>query len=164
YDRVHHVTVLPLNMDTSIVGRDIPVVKFILGVTVCLQASLYIKQTELQEEYTSMKKQLAALLLTSALTFSITSAFTAEQAHAASTGTIVSTVNFRSAHNENSSSYGYLKTGEKVDIIEKVNNWWYKVSANGKTGYVSTNTKYIKAGSTTSSGSSSGSSTPANTS
>lgn len=95
-----------------------------------------------------MKKQLAALLLTSAITFSFSAAY-AGQAHAAEQGTIVSGVNFRTQPSTSSSTYGLLKTGEKIEILSKVNAYWYKVKdSQGRTGYISTSSKYIKATST----------------
>ncbi len=91
-----------------------------------------------------MKKQLTALLLATTVTFSV-GALTAEQALAASDATIVSGVNFRKAPNTNSATYGFLKTGEKVDILDKVNNYWYKVRDDqGRVGYISTSSKYVR--------------------
>jgi len=61
------------------------------------------------------------------------------------TGVIVSSVSFREKASETSTRIRYLKTGENVKILEKTNNWWYKIQdASGRTGYVSTNTKYIQ--------------------
>ncbi|KPV59690.1 hydrolase Nlp/P60 [Paenibacillus sp. A3] len=91
-----------------------------------------------------MKKQLTALLLATTVTFSV-GALTAEQALAASDATIVSGVNFRKAPNTGSATYGLLKTGEKVDILDKVNNYWYKVRDDqGRVGYISTSSKYVR--------------------
>ncbi|MFB0846708.1 C40 family peptidase [Paenibacillus oleatilyticus] len=91
-----------------------------------------------------MKKQLTALLLATTVTFSV-GALTAEQALAASNATIVSGVNFRKAPNTGSATYGLLKTGEKVDILDKVNNYWYKVRDDqGRVGYISTSSKYVR--------------------
>ncbi|PUA41225.1 hydrolase Nlp/P60 [Paenibacillus elgii] len=90
-----------------------------------------------------MKKQLTALLLATTVTFSV-GALTAEQALAASNATIVSGVNFRKAPNTDSATYGLLKTGAKVDILDKVNNYWYKVRDDqGRVGYISTSSKYV---------------------
>ncbi|WP_159887215.1 C40 family peptidase [Paenibacillus puerhi] len=102
-----------------------------------------------------MKKQLMITVVTTAIALGSLGSF-AGQADAA-TGTIVGSVNFRSQPSTGSSTYGYLKSGERVDIISKVNNWWYKVKDDqGRVGYVSTNSKYIKVnGSTSGSGSSS---------
>ncbi|MBP1157569.1 MULTISPECIES: SH3 domain-containing C40 family peptidase [unclassified Paenibacillus] len=102
-----------------------------------------------------LKKQYTAILLATTITLGI-GALPAEQAHAATDAVIVSSVNFRSQPNVNSASYGYLKKGENVDIVSKVNNWWYKVRDDGgKVGYVSTNSKYIRTSSSGSGGTSS---------
>ena len=53
------------------------------------------------------------------------------------TGTVKcsSSVNFRSAPNTSSTSYGELKNGIKVNVVG-VSSGWYKVTYNGKTGYI----------------------------
>lgn len=53
------------------------------------------------------------------------------------TGTVKcsSSVNFRSAPNTSSTSYGELKNGTKVNVVG-VSSGWYKVTCNGKTGYI----------------------------
>lgn len=70
---------------------------------------------------------------------------------------IVSTVNFRELPTTSGDQIRYLRTGETVSILEKVNSYWYKVKdVNGRIGYVSTSDKYIEvitSGSTTSIGS-----------
>ncbi|MCZ8514104.1 SH3 domain-containing protein [Paenibacillus filicis] len=92
-----------------------------------------------------MKKQLTALLLSSAIALSFTAAFTAEQAHAAANATIVSGVNLRTQPSTSSKTIGILKAGETVELLAKANNYWYQVKdAQGRTGYVSSNSKYIK--------------------
>ena len=55
------------------------------------------------------------------------------------TGTVKcsSSVNFRSAPNTSSTSYGELKNGTKVNVVG-VSSGWYKVPYNGKTGYIHT--------------------------
>ncbi|MCS7461779.1 C40 family peptidase [Paenibacillus doosanensis] len=58
--------------------------------------------------------------------------------------TIVSSVSFRTEPNADASRIRYLQSGEKVLIINKVNDYWYNVQdQNGVTGYVSTSSKYI---------------------
>ncbi|MFC0214625.1 SH3 domain-containing protein [Paenibacillus chartarius] len=74
--------------------------------------------------------------------------FAAPAAHAASEVTtkakIVSGVSFRDQPNTSSSVMRYLKTGEIVTVLQIVNPYWYQVSdAQGVTGFVSTNEKYI---------------------
>ena len=53
------------------------------------------------------------------------------------TGTVKcsTSVNFRSASNTSSTSYGELKNGTKVNVVG-VSSGWYKVAYNGKTGYI----------------------------
>jgi len=92
-----------------------------------------------------MKKQLLTFLLVPAIAFGAVTVPLPQQASAATAGQIVSSVSFRAAANENSTRIRYLKAGEKVTILEKVNSWWYKVQdQSGKVGYVSTSDKYIK--------------------
>ncbi|MCZ8523231.1 MULTISPECIES: C40 family peptidase [Paenibacillus] len=89
-----------------------------------------------------MKKQLTIMMLATTITLGST-AFLAQDAHAAS-ASIVSSVNFRSQPDTGASSYGYIKTGETVEILSKVNAYWYQVrSASGQVGYISTSSKYI---------------------
>ncbi|TBL79964.1 SH3 domain-containing C40 family peptidase [Paenibacillus thalictri] len=71
-----------------------------------------------------------------------------------STGTIVNSVSFRTQPDTGSSVIRYLKGGEKVQILEKVNNYWYKVKASdGTVGYVSSQSQYITVGGSSSGGS-----------
>lgn len=62
---------------------------------------------------------------------------TTATAVALGTGTVKcsSSVNFRSAPNTSSTSYGELKNGTKVNVVG-VSSGWYKVTYNGKTGYI----------------------------
>ncbi|MDF2723905.1 MAG: hypothetical protein K0Q59_3580 [Paenibacillus sp.] len=94
-----------------------------------------------------MNKKLLSIVSIAALSLTIsTSAF-------ASPGVVDRSVNFRSAPSTNSTVYSLIKAGSSFEILEKVNSYWYKISYNGQTGYVSTD--YAHA--TGSSGSSSGS-------
>ncbi|MFH5187200.1 SH3 domain-containing protein [Paenibacillus sp. TAB 01] len=103
-----------------------------------------------------MKKQLAALLLATTLTAGIGIAVPTS-AQAASTAEIVSSVNFREGASTSAKSIRFLKKGETVDLISKVNDYWYKVrDSKGQTGYVSTSSQYIKVNASSSGGSSSG--------
>lgn len=89
-----------------------------------------------------MKKKWISLVTSTVLSVTIaSSAFAAP-------GTVERSVNFRSAPNTGSSVYQTIKAGQKVDILSQVNSYWYKVSYNGKVGYVSTD--YVGAGSTSS--------------
>ncbi|NOU65962.1 SH3 domain-containing protein [Paenibacillus sp. LMG 31461] len=99
-----------------------------------------------------MKKQLLAFALIPSLLFGAVTVPFPKAASAATTGEVVSSVSFRQSPDENSPRIRYLKAGEPVSIIEKVNAYWYRVQVtNGQIGYVSTSSKYIKAnGQTTS--------------
>ncbi|MCR8636397.1 C40 family peptidase [Paenibacillus radicis (ex Xue et al. 2023)] len=113
-----------------------------------------------------MKKFLATLLIAATVTTGA-SLIAPTEAHAAPEATIVSSVNFRSAPNTSASSLRLLKTGEKIQIISKVNDYWYYVqTTQGQLGYISTSSKYVKyagAGSSTGGGSGSGSGSSSNT-
>ncbi|MEK3725959.1 C40 family peptidase [Paenibacillus sp. FSL H8-0034] len=90
-----------------------------------------------------MKKHLATLLLATTLTTSV-GLLVPNQANASS-AVIVSSVNFRTGASVDSSSKGFLKTGETVEILSKINDYWYKIrDSKGETGYVSTSSQYIK--------------------
>jgi len=57
---------------------------------------------------------------------------------------IVSTVSFRTGPSVSDSRIRYLKRGEQITVLDKVNAYWYKVKdQNGTAGYVSTSSKYI---------------------
>ncbi|GIP31058.1 SH3 domain-containing C40 family peptidase [Paenibacillus sp. J2TS4] len=57
---------------------------------------------------------------------------------------VVNSVNFRTQPNVNSNQIRSLKTGETLDIIGQPNSYWYQVKdKNGKTGYVSSSSKYV---------------------
>ncbi|SDE16358.1 Cell wall-associated hydrolase, NlpC family [Paenibacillus sp. UNCCL117] len=59
--------------------------------------------------------------------------------------TIVSSVSFRTGPSTSSTRTRFLKEGEQVLILEKVNSYWYRVmDANENTGYVSTSSQYIE--------------------
>jgi cell wall-associated NlpC family hydrolase len=103
-----------------------------------------------------LKKQLATLLLATTLTSGI-GLLAPTQADAAS-AVIVSSVNFRSGASVDSNSKRFLKAGETVEILSKVNDYWYKVrDSKNVVGYVSTSSQYIKTSSSGGSGSGSGS-------
>ncbi|AEI39121.1 C40 family peptidase [Paenibacillus mucilaginosus] len=89
-----------------------------------------------------MKKQWTMMLLATTITFGSTT-FIPEEAQAAS-AVIVSSVNLRSAPNTSAASYGYVSTGETVEILSKVNSYWYQVrTSSGKVGYISTSSRYV---------------------
>lgn len=58
---------------------------------------------------------------------------------------IVATVSFRTAPSTSSSVVRYLKPGESVALLEKTNDYWWKVrESGGRTGYVSSRSTYVK--------------------
>lgn len=63
---------------------------------------------------------------------------------ATGTGRIVASVSFRTAADQNATRIRYLKAGETVQILQKVNAYWYKVRASdGREGYISTSPTYV---------------------
>ncbi|WP_240353132.1 SH3 domain-containing C40 family peptidase [Cohnella algarum] len=62
-----------------------------------------------------------------------------------SNAVIVSGVSFRKSPSTSGAFMRYLKKGEQVTVTSKINSYWYAVKdASGVSGYVSTNSKYIK--------------------
>ncbi|MBK6986360.1 MAG: SH3 domain-containing protein [Bacteroidetes bacterium] len=53
-----------------------------------------------------------------------------------------SELKFRKAANAKSHSFGIIKKGVDVNVIDKSNDEWYKIEYNGKTGYLSS--KYLQ--------------------
>ncbi|MCZ8520759.1 MULTISPECIES: C40 family peptidase [Paenibacillus] len=96
-----------------------------------------------------MKKHI--LTVVSAALIAGTFALPQGQAHAATTSTVVNDVSFRKAPDTDAARIRYLQEDEKITIVSKVNDYWYKVTdKNGVTGYVSSSSKYITAPKTTS--------------
>jgi hypothetical protein len=61
------------------------------------------------------------------------------------TALVVRTVNFRNAPSVHSKKIGMLHKGEKLEILSKVNAYWYRVKdSNGKIGYVTTMKRFIR--------------------
>ncbi|MDR0270950.1 MAG: C40 family peptidase [Paenibacillus sp.] len=114
-----------------------------------------------------MKKSLLGCLLVAAVVSAPVMLPAANQAEAASAvtqtsatsqiGTIQASVRLRDKPSTSSQVICYLKSGEKVTILEKSTAYFYKVKTSaGKVGYTSTASQYIKVTSVTS-GSSNGS-------
>jgi cell wall-associated NlpC family hydrolase len=77
--------------------------------------------------------------------FSFTANVHATTVTSTTTAKIVNGVNFRIEPSTSGQIIRLLAQGETVDIIAKVNNYWYKIKdKNGKIGYVTTSTKYIE--------------------
>jgi cell wall-associated NlpC family hydrolase len=99
------------------------------------------------------KKLLTAVIATSLI---ISSAPFTEAVYAVDSGQIIKSVNFRDQPSVSSNQIRYLQTGEQVEIIERINSYWYKVKdQTGRIGYISTKNEYIKVLSQTNSSSSS---------
>lgn len=78
-------------------------------------------------------------------------------------GEIVQSVNLRTKPSTSSSIIRLVKTGESVTILDKPNSSWYKVKdTKGNTGYVSSQSKYIRVGNGSSGSNSSGNSNSSN--
>jgi cell wall-associated NlpC family hydrolase len=56
---------------------------------------------------------------------------------------IVSTVNFRKAPSNSSTTYGILPTGTIVNVIEEYNRYWLKVEVKGIEGYISASSRFV---------------------
>lgn len=96
-----------------------------------------------------MRKKIIASVLSLSLAFtSIPAAGSLIPVQAAAEVTkaeIVRGVNFRDAPSLSGDRIRYLRRGETVTILDKVNRYWYKIRDNGGTvGYVTTMDKYIK--------------------
>ncbi|NEZ40496.1 SH3 domain-containing C40 family peptidase [Paenibacillus alvei] len=78
-------------------------------------------------------------------------------------GEIVQSVNLRTKPSTSSSIIRLVKTGESVTILDKPNSSWYKVKdAKGNTGYISSQSKYIRVGNASSGSNSPGNSNSSN--
>ncbi|BFH70816.1 MAG: SH3 domain-containing C40 family peptidase [Paenibacillus dendritiformis] len=74
-------------------------------------------------------------------------AATAQAAASIQKGDIIASVNLRTSPSTSASVIRLMKKGETVAILDKHNSYWYKVQDDkGNTGYISTSSKYIKAG------------------
>jgi len=91
-----------------------------------------------------MKKKLLIAVI-SALLLLNTSFFDGQAfASTEDTAKMVASVSMRENPSLSSARIRYLKQGEVVDIVNKVNAYWYKVrDNNNRIGYVSTSEKYI---------------------
>jgi len=87
-------------------------------------------------------KKWSALLVASALLAGIVPSYAS--AKTSQQGEILASVSFRAAPSTSGKFIRYLKDGEDVAIISQPNSYWYEVrDASGKTGYVSSQAKYI---------------------
>lgn len=58
--------------------------------------------------------------------------------------TQVGWVSLKSSSSSSSATVGRLNSGEKAELIRKANSYWYEVKWQGKTVYITTNSKYTK--------------------
>ncbi|MEF2967536.1 SH3 domain-containing C40 family peptidase [Paenibacillus sp. M1] len=87
---------------------------------------------------------MSAMLLTSYTTVQGEVSAAAASAQSALTGHIENSVNLRSKPSLSGGVVGLVKKGTTVAVLEKTNDYWYKIqTSDGKTGYVSASEKYI---------------------
>jgi cell wall-associated NlpC family hydrolase/cation transport regulator ChaC len=92
-----------------------------------------------------MKRKLLTALLATSIVVSGSTFYQPLQSSADTTATIVQSVNFRDEPSLSGNQIRYLRTGESVTVLEKVNDYWYKVKdSRGTTGYVTTKERYIE--------------------
>ncbi|WP_235929833.1 C40 family peptidase [Chengkuizengella marina] len=93
----------------------------------------------------NMKKKMISTVLAAALVLSIAPVQNLAFASEIQTAEVIWGVNFREAPSTSGEIIRMLKKGEDVQIISKVNDYWYEVKdKNGKVGYISANKKYTK--------------------
>ncbi|MEK3882834.1 C40 family peptidase [Paenibacillus sp. PL2-23] len=112
----------------------------------------------------TMKHKIATVTVTAAMMFGSLTVLPAPAAHAAQSAEVTWGVNMRTAPSASANVIRMLKKGETISIIESSGSSWYKISdANGRTGYISSSSKYtdIIAGSSGSGSSSGGTSSEA---
>ncbi|WP_259391478.1 SH3 domain-containing C40 family peptidase [Paenibacillus sp. 1011MAR3C5] len=111
----------------------------------------------------TMKHKVAVATISAVLLLGTAAVMPAPAAYAAQSAEVIWGVNMRTAPSTSSTVIRMLKKGEDVSIIEEAGSGWYKVSdTRGKTGYISSSSKYTKTNSTSdSSSSNSGSSSEA---
>ncbi|WP_282942675.1 C40 family peptidase [Paenibacillus sp. RC67] len=89
-----------------------------------------------------MKKQIIAITLSSAIAFSSFGvAFAENQKYVI---TDHGWVTVYSSPSTSGANLGRLQLGEKAVLISKYNSYWYKISFNGQTGYITTSATYTK--------------------
>jgi len=117
-----------------------------------------------EEAYSLQRSTKIKLLATAVLSTSLVlgsfamptapSAYAASSVQAVQTGTVKYGVNFRTAASTSGKIIRMLKKGETVTINSTLSGWYKVTDKNGRTGYVSSNSKYLSLTGTSSSGSS----------
>lgn len=90
-----------------------------------------------------MKSRIATLLaaITLVLSFPVAASAAAKEGSAV----IASSVSFRTAPSTTSTVLKYLKTGERIVLLDEPNSYWFKVKDSaGNVGYISSNEKYVR--------------------
>ncbi|MCU6712199.1 SH3 domain-containing protein [Paenibacillus sp. J5C_2022] len=106
----------------------------------------------------SIKQKAVTVTLSAALLFGSAAMLPAPAAYAATaTAEVQWGVNMRTAPSTSGSVIRMLKKGEEVTIIDQASSGWYKVSdSSGRTGYISSSSKYTNVTDSGSSSSASG--------
>lgn len=100
----------------------------------------------------TVKYKVVTATLSAALLFGSMAALPAPVANAATSAEVVWGVNMRSGPTTSASIIRMLKKGEEVTVLEQ-SGGWYKISdSTGKTGYISSSSKYTELGSETTDG------------
>ncbi|MCV9951359.1 SH3 domain-containing C40 family peptidase [Paenibacillus sp. BT-177] len=103
-----------------------------------------------------MRRRVMGMLMTSAALLAAIHVAPGQGDAAASTtastgqkAVIQAAVKLRSGPSTTGDVVSFMKQGEAVTVLEKTNNYWYKVkTSDGVTGYTSSSDKYIKVGAT----------------
>ncbi len=102
-----------------------------------------------------MRRRVMGMLMTSAALLAAIHVAPGQVDAAASTAStgqkavIQAAVKLRSGPSTTGDVVSFMKQGEAVTVLEKTNNYWYKVkTSDGVTGYTSSSDKYIKVGAT----------------
>lgn len=90
---------------------------------------------------------MSAILLTSYTSLQGQTAAAAASSQSSVSGHIESTVNLRNKPSLSGSVIGYVKKGSDVTIIERTNDYFYKIKTpDGVTGYISASPQYLSVG------------------
>jgi cell wall-associated NlpC family hydrolase len=92
------------------------------------------------------KKMLAQVLLAASLVFGGVGVLDIPKVEAA-TAEVERSVSLRTAPSTSADRIRYLRAGETLQIVTKVNYYWYKVKdSRGQNGYVSSSSRYLNVG------------------
>lgn len=92
-----------------------------------------------------MKKKLISIMLTSSFIIAAISLQGQALAYESTAAKVKQGVSFRDKPSLSGDRIRYLKKGESVTVVDKINSYWYKIKdSNNKVGYVSTSDKYLE--------------------